>query len=379
MSRVWLVGSLLVVSACSNKAPPPEAPAPPPTVQAAPAPAPTPIAAASSASPPAPAPWTAKTVPFSSGSGAAFFDYIAYDPAGQRVLIPTARDTGALDVYDIAEGSFSRVEGFKTREQENHGRKRTLGPSSVAVGDGVIYVGNRATNEVCAVDAKALHLGACLKIPSPIDGLAYVASAKEVWVTTPDKSAFAVLDASKPASPKIKTTIKVEGSPEGFTVDEGRGIFYSNLEDKNRTLAIDVKTHQVKSTWSPGCSDDGPRGIAIDARRQFLIVACTDGVRVLDAAHDGAPLGKLETGGGVDNIDWRDAKHLLYVAAGKTGQLSVVRVDDKGQPTVLATAPTAERARNAVADANGNAYVVDPRGPTLLVFPADPAWTAPPK
>jgi DNA-binding beta-propeller fold protein YncE len=372
MSRVPLVAMFFAVAACSKNAPPPETS--PAAVQSAPVPASPPPATESAAPAPAPAPWTAKAVPFSSGTGQAFFDYIAYDPAGRRVLVPTARETGALDVYDTAAGTFAHVEGFKTREQENHGRKRMLGPSAVAAGDGVFYVGNRATSEICAIDAKALRLGTCIKLPSPIDGVAYVASAKEVWVTTPDRRAFAILDASKPASLKNKTTIQVEGSPEGFTVDEGRGIFYSNLEDKNRTLAIDVKTHKVKSTWSPGCSDDGPRGIAIDAKRQFLLVACTDGVRVLDAGHDGAPLGKLETGAGVDNIDWLDSKHLLFVAAGKTGQLSVVRVDDHGQPTVVATAATAERARNAVGDASGNAYVVDPSGPQLLVFPADPAW-----
>jgi len=52
----------------------------------------------------------------------------------------------------------------------------------------------------------------------------------------------------------------------------------------------------VKSTWNPGCGEEGPRGLALDSARQFLFVACTDGVRVLDAAHGGATIASLKRG-----------------------------------------------------------------------------------
>jgi DNA-binding beta-propeller fold protein YncE len=188
-------------------------------------------------------------------------------------------------------------------------------------------------------------------------------------VTTPHDQTLTVLDASKPAKLAKKTVVKVDGEPEGYAVDDTHGLFFTNLEDKNKTLVIDVKAHAVKSTWSPGCGDAGPRGLAVDAARSFLMVACTDHVSVLDAGHDGAVLGTLDTGAGVDNVDYLDAQKLLYVAAGKAAKLTVVRVDDKGVPTAIAIAPTADRARNAVVDANGNAYLVDPAGPSLLVVP----------
>jgi hypothetical protein len=95
-------------------------------------------------------------------------------------------------------------------------------------------------------------------------------------------------------------------------------------------------------------------------------------VQVLDAGHDGAPLGKLDTGAGVDNLDYLDDKGLLYVAASRAARLTVARVDDKGQLAVVATGETAEGARNAVADANGRAYLVDGAGARLFVFDAPP-------
>src|SRR5207253_1232481 len=82
--------------------------------------------------------------------------------------------------------------------------------------------------------------------------------------TTPQDHSLTILDASDPAVLKPKTVVKTEGETEGFAVDESRGLFFTNLEDKGSTLAIDVKTHQLKATYSPACGEDGPRGIAAD-------------------------------------------------------------------------------------------------------------------
>ena len=42
------------------------------------------------------------------------------------------------------------------KQKEVKGKKRTLGPSSATLGKGVIYVGDRGSNEVCVVDAATL-------------------------------------------------------------------------------------------------------------------------------------------------------------------------------------------------------------------------------
>src|SRR5208283_4059887 len=102
-------------------------------------------------------------------------DYIAYEAAHSRIWVPVG-NTGSADVYDTAAGTFTRVDGFKTAEREFKGKKRTMGPSSVSIGDGVAYVGNRGGSEVCAVDLATLKLGKCLKLPSSPDGVGYDAS-----------------------------------------------------------------------------------------------------------------------------------------------------------------------------------------------------------
>jgi len=92
---------------------------------------------------------------------------------------------------------------------------------------------------------------------------------------------------------------------------------------------------------------------------------------VLDAGHDGKQLSTLEVGDGIDNIDYVEGRHELFVAAGRAAKLAIARVDAKGALTQVATVPTAAGARNAVATDEGTAYVTDaPEGKILVVTAA---------
>jgi len=165
-----------------------------------------------------------------------------------------------------------------------------------------------------------------------------------------------------------KAKIHLDGSPEGYAVDVPRGLFFTNLEDKNETVVIDVAKRAPRAIWGLACDADGPRGISADARG-LVYVACTDRVLVLDGLHEGATLGALDAGAGVDNIDWFEPEHLLYAAAGKAATLTVARVDDNGHTTPIAVGASVPGARNGVVDGSGNAYVTDPKNARLLVFP----------
>lgn len=296
----------------------------------------------------------------------AFIDYIAFESGRSRVWVPVG-GTGSVDVYDTKTSTFVRVDGFPTAERERNGQMRTVGPSAVSIGEGAAYIGNRATSEVCPVDTATLKLAACLKLESPTDGVAYVSPSKEVWVTTPRDRAIVVLDASSPLSLKPKTVIHLDGAPEGYAVDSRRGLFFTNLEDKNKTVVLDVSSRAPRATWNLACNAEGPRGVAADARG-LVYVACTDRVLVLDGLHEGASLGAVETGPGVDNIDFVEPLHSFYVAAGKAATLTVASIDSAGHATKVVVSTSVPGARNGVADDRGNAYVPDPTNARLLVF-----------
>jgi DNA-binding beta-propeller fold protein YncE len=294
-------------------------------------------------------------LPDAPDGGSVFMDYVAYDAAHHRVWVP-AGNTGDVDVIDTTTQALTRINGFETAEIERDGRKRTVGPSSVTIAGDVVYVGNRAGSKVCSVDASTLTLGACTKLDSMPDGLAWVAATKEVWITTPRDQSIRILGGDK---------ITLDGDPEGYAVDDAHGLFFTNLEDKDRTLAIDVKTKKVVSTWEPGCGTEGPRGLALDHRTNLLMVACTDHVAVLD---HGKIVSTLATGKGVDNLDYVESRNELFIAAGQAASLTVAKLSPQGTLSVVATLPTAKGARNAVATEDGVAYVPSGLDGAVLVI-----------
>jgi hypothetical protein len=48
---------------------------------------------------------------------------------------------------------------------------------------------------------------------------------------------------------------------QGYSVAAKHGRFYTNLEDKDRTVAVDLKTHEIVATWNPACGGGGPHGL----------------------------------------------------------------------------------------------------------------------
>jgi DNA-binding beta-propeller fold protein YncE len=304
------------------------------------------------------------------GGPPAGMDYLAYDGATGRLWVP-AGNTGNVDVIDTGNGKVTTIGGFATAPSPRPGRP-PMGPSSATVGDGVVWIGNRGDNQVCSFDARSLAKRACLHLPSMPDGLAYVAATHEIWVTTPRDHSLTILDVAR-KEPTIAATLVLKGSPEGYAVDAQRGLFYTNLEDKDVTLAIDITKRLVTKQWPTTCGGDGPRGLAIDAARDHLFVACTDGAVTLDLARDGKAVGRLKTGGGVDNIDYLAGKQRLFVASPKAGTLTVAHVAKDGSLSVERVATTTMGARNAMVDAKGVAYVPDSAGGQLFIIrPSSP-------
>src|SRR5690242_20261670 len=89
------------------------------------------------------------------GQGNITMDYIAYDPKTGYVWVP-AINLGSVDVVDTSNNSVREISGFPTKEVEVKGRKRTQGPSGVSIGDGVVYIGDRADSSICAIEERTL-------------------------------------------------------------------------------------------------------------------------------------------------------------------------------------------------------------------------------
>ena len=315
-----------------------------------------------------------KPINLPGATGPVALDYFAYDRATGKLWVP-ASNTGSVDVIDEGTDAISQVTGFGTGEIERRGRKITVGPTAATVGEGVIYIGDRGNATLCVIDAKTLARGECVPVSADravtSDGVVYVAAAREVWITLRVKAGdnapakcLEILDASDPHHLKPKTEIPLENLAEGYAVDNQRGIFFTNIEDAGKTVAIDVHTHKVIATWNPGSGD--LEGLALDDARNFLFVACGDHVVSIDAGHGGKVIDSITTGSGLDNIDYSSDRKFLYAAASQAATLTIAEIDDNGKFHLKATVPTVKGARGVVAGKGLTAYLIDPAEGRML-------------
>jgi DNA-binding beta-propeller fold protein YncE len=294
----------------------------------------------------------------SHGKGNITNDYITYDPKTNTVWVP-AINIGSVFVIDAGSEKVHEITGFASKEVEmRNGRKGVQGPSGVYVGDGVVYIGDRADKSICAVDERTLVRKNCGHIDSTPDGVAYVAPTNEVWVTSPGDDTVRILD-SHTLQQKAKLTFP--GRPEGYAVDAKRGRFYMNYEDKDITTAIDLKTRKTVAEWHPNCGPDGPHGLQIDQNTGYLFVACSTQAKVLNAGKNGEVLSSIDTGDGVDDLNYSPATHMLYVGAPRDGKLTVARVNSAGKLSVVAVVPTHVGERNGVVTRNGTVFMAHAR------------------
>jgi DNA-binding beta-propeller fold protein YncE len=287
------------------------------------------------------------------GQGNITMDYIAYDAKTGYVWVP-AINIGSVYVVDTSNERVREITGFATKELEVQGRKRSQGPSGVSIGDGVVYIGDRADSSVCAIDERTLARKNCGHIDSTPDGVVYVGTTKEVWVTAPRDNSVRILD-SQNLSQKDKLTF--EGRPEGYAVDTKRGRLYMNYEDKDLTTAIDLKTHKTVAKWQSSCGEDGPHGLSLDQDAGYLFVACSTRAEILDVGHNGEQLSSINTGDGVDDLNYSPSTHMLYVGAAKDARLTVAKADKSGKLSQVASVPTHEGARNGVVTKDGTVYL----------------------
>jgi hypothetical protein len=303
-------------------------------------------------------------IPLPGGTGeGVFMDGLLYDDRTNTVWVP-AGNAGSVDVIEIPADTVTQIEGFPTQEVERHGQKRMVGPSAATLGDGVVYIGNRGDRSVCSVDEVTLKRGKCGTLDAMPDALAYVADTREVWVTTPRDKSIRILDGTTLAQ---KARLAFAGAPEGFAVDASRGRIYTNLEDADRTLGIDIASRKTLATWDSHCGAGGPHGLRVAVPEGFLFVACSAQVEVLDVLGDGAVLGAIDTGDGVDDLEYAVATHRLYIGAAHAAKLTIAGVSTKGTLALIAVVPTKAGARNGVVDATGSVYLANSQGAELVV------------
>lgn len=284
-------------------------------------------------------------------------DYLTADPASGRVFV--SRGTHVM-VVDGATGKVigdipdtPRTHGIALAHKWNHGFTTNAGDSTVTMFD----------LKTLAV-IKKIHAGT-----DGLDGIMYDDATDKIL--TIDHShptgTVVVIDAK---SGDVVRTVPLGGrAPEGG-VSDGKGRIYINLEDKNSIDVIDTRTWQVVANWLIAPCD-GPTGIAMDRKTQRIFAGCSKTSVVVDAT-SGKVIAQIDNGQGVDALGWDPSQQLIYIPAGRDGNVTVVHEDTPDKYSVVATVATQMGAKTiAVDNAKHVAYEFTPEyGPAPAATPA---------
>ena len=292
-------------------------------------------------------------------------DYISADPATGRVYISRGTHVMVVDektgkvLADIPD--TPRVHGAAFAERDGHGFTTNGGDSTSTMFD----------LKTMAV-IKKVHAGI-----DGLDGIMYDdATDKILTINHSHPTGTAVV--IDPKSGDVVARVELSGNgPEGG-VSDGKGRIFINLEDKNSIDVVDTKTWKVVANW-PIAPCDGPTGIAMDRTTNRIFAGCSKTSVVVDAK-SGKVVAQIANGNGVDALGWDQGQKLIYIPAGRDGNVTVVHEDSPDQYTVIATVPTMAGAKTiAVDDTRHVAYAFTPEyGPPPAGTPApEPGRRAP--
>src|ERR1700741_4120842 len=188
--------------------------------------------------------------------GAGGWGYVIVDESARRVYITHATQVDVMDADSLAiVGTIQNTPGA-------HG-------VAIATEFGRGYITAGKSDSVIPFDLKTLKTFPEIKVGKKPDAIIYEPLTKRLYVMNGERGSISVLNA---ADGSVAGTIDFGGGP-GYGASDGKGNFYVNLEEKNETLHIDVKTLKVKDRW-PLAPCGTPTALSMDVDAHRLFVGC---------------------------------------------------------------------------------------------------------
>lgn len=286
-------------------------------------------------------------------------DYLMAEPGTGRVFVSRATHVMVIDgltgkvIGDIP--NTPRVHGIALAPKSGHGFTTNAGDSTVTMFD---------LKTLDVVQRIATKTGG-------LDGIMYDESSDRIILTNHSRP-IGTATAIDPNSGEIVGVAELEDTaPEGAASD-GKGTLFVNNEGKNTIQVIDAKTMKVLKSW-PIDPCDGPTGIAFDRKANRIFSGCGKTSVVVDPA-TGKVVATIANGDGVDALGFDPSERLIYIPAGRDGNVTVVRQDGPDKYTVVATVPTMPGAKTISVDPVKHvAYLFQPEyGPAPAPAPGAP-------
>jgi len=257
------------------------------------------------------------------------WDYVAYDPDGNRLFIAHGKEIMVADAASGKKLGSIPADGA-------HGT--ALVPAS---GRGFSTNGRAGT--VTVFDLKTLKPIQDIKVGEGPDAIIYDPHSKRVVVMHGRSKDVMVID---PDAMKVVATVPLGGKLEFAAADKGH--VYVNVEDTGEIADVDSATWKVAQRWKLADCEE-PSGLAIDTKAHRLFTVCGNKKMEVVDARTGKLLATLPTGDGTDAAGYDPGSKLAFASNGE-GTLTVVRETKDGKYEVAENVTTQRGARTMALD-----------------------------
>jgi YVTN family beta-propeller protein len=258
------------------------------------------------------------------------WDYLTADSAARRLYVSHATHVVVVDldankiVGDIPD--TPGVHGIAIAPELNRG-----------------FVSNGRGNNVTIFDLKTLKEIAKVTTGENPDSIRYDSVSGRVFAFNGRSKSATAIDAK---AGTVAATIPLPGKPE-FSVADGKGKVYVNIEDTNEIVEIDAaKAAVLKKFALTGC--DGPSGLAIDTKNRRLFSVCSNRVMAVSDPDAGKVVATPAIGAGSDGAAFDPGTGYAFSSNGD-GTLTIVQ-QTAGKYDVLENIATERGARTIAVD-----------------------------
>jgi YVTN family beta-propeller protein len=258
------------------------------------------------------------------------WDYLTVDSAARRLYVSHATHVAVVDL------DSNKIVGDIPDTPGVHG-------IAIAAALNKGFVSNGRGNTVTIFDLKTLKTLGTVPTGENPDDICYDAGSSRVFVFNGRSKSATVIDAK---GNKAAATIPLPGKPE-FSVADGKGKIYTNIEDTNEIVEIDAAKAAVTKKYSLSPCD-GPSGMALDPKSRRLLSVCSNRMMAVSDPDAGKVVATPAIGAGSDGAAFDPGTGYGFSSNGD-GTLTVVQ-QTNGKWEVLENIATERGARTIAID-----------------------------
>jgi hypothetical protein len=279
------------------------------------------------------------------------WDYITLDASARRLYLTHRDHVNVLDVDSRAV--VGDIAGMHLVHRI--ALVKELGRGFISDGSGSTALGTG--DRVVIFDLATLKiLGEIKTSPNP-DCLVYDPASRRVFSFSGVGKNVSVID---PANGTLVATIPLGGKVE-YSVADGAGTIYSNVEDTNEMVVLDSRALPIKARW-PVSPAGNPTALAMDREHRLLFSGGRNPKNlVVMNADSGRIIQSFPIGGNVDAVAYESGTGLVFASTGE-GRLDIFHEDSPEQFKRVQTVYTPHGART---------MAVDPTTHNLFLVTAD--------